>query len=115
MESRWEIMLEKAQAYFELKEYEKAVQSLAKVFAEHPDHVPSLRLKAQCHLALGQDQEAVELLETVLRHDPGDLVACQTAGQILLQSGQTDRAPDQREGEVDEGGEDQRHGECLHP
>ena len=63
MINRWEILLEKGQAYLELQNYEKASIALQKALAEKPDHVPIMKYLAECSLQSGKKQEAISMLE----------------------------------------------------
>ena len=46
MINRWEILLEKGQAYLELQNYEKASAALQKALTEKPDYVPIRRYRS---------------------------------------------------------------------
>ena len=91
MINRWEILLEKGQAYLELQNYEKAINALQKALAEKPDHVPILKYLAECNLQSGKKQEAIRILEKIVKLSPTDYDTTKQLGDLFLEEGKTDR------------------------
>ena len=91
MINRWEILLEKGQAYLELQNYEKASAALEKALAEKPDHVPILKYLAECQLQSGKNQEGINTLEKIVKLSPADYEMAQKLGDLLLKEGKTER------------------------
>ena len=65
-----------AQMYIERKEFENALQSLAKVLKHHPENIQALKLQAYAYSQHQKDEKrdvAIVNLEKILKSNPNDV------------------------------------------
>ncbi|MFC8508094.1 tetratricopeptide repeat protein [Streptomyces sp. NPDC057411] len=85
---RWD----RAQLFFEAKEYLTAVRILRGLVAEHPDQTAQRLLLARAYYHSAQLSRAEDELRTVLERDPVEHYARLMLGRTLERQGRTEEA-----------------------